>query len=372
MKDIRLVMKVVDDNQNTLYVVDDKTNVYSESAYNSLSNTCNFINDFGTCNRIVRIKSKVKDSNGSILWYLDEDLRRYSLDDLISLINSKRVAINMYLRNNVPTSYSGVIESLYKTDDVLVVIEDSTGGYKFYKWFLESCFPSVNFHCVSSNGNGNIDEITLLNLSNYKKVVILFDNKLEESFLQPKINSLMDELYKNNINFVFFNPLCIEEILLSFKELYNVQHKNNILVDLISQSFQKNILYYSFDGYLYNISSLNISVKNIEKEFAKILKELTYNTLFSYKHKNVGGCYFKNCCNSYAFVKNIDKVNNIVTTSDSLKSIQLKLNCNFNERVRIKYLYYKDYSILKNLYLGVASLLDNKEIDNHLLYTLRS
>lgn len=37
MKEIRLVMKIVDNKRNTLYVIDDKTNVYDLNKYNQLS-----------------------------------------------------------------------------------------------------------------------------------------------------------------------------------------------------------------------------------------------------------------------------------------------------------------------------------------------
>lgn len=121
-----------------------------------ISKTFNIVYDFKQYKDVIRIEAKVKDAQNKVLWYIDENLNRYTTDDLIKLINSNDIIINMYLRNKVPTSFSGSIKSFYKSDYIVVIMEDSKGGYRLYKWFLETCFPLVNFICISSFGNSKL------------------------------------------------------------------------------------------------------------------------------------------------------------------------------------------------------------------------
>lgn len=362
MKIINLVMKITDMNGNAIYFIDDKGNKYLISDIQKLSNIYKFVYNYGIYKGIVRIKYKVKDNHNNILWYTDENNKRYNLNELKSLINNKNYIVNMYIKSGIPTSYDGKIKTYYKKDDILLITEDSKGGYKLYKWFLESSFPLINFICVSAHGYGNLYKTVEENGSLYKKIIIIYDNKLEESGLNIQLNSLNNYLKKNNKQYFYFAPICLEEVILSFKEFLEIQNLVHPLIQLCF-NLTKNSIYYFYNDATgcYEIPSMKVYKPNLEKYLTEELIILTKNTPLKYNNKSISKCLTRNCCQSY--------INNEYNFKFPAYVIQGDVSsCQVNNITDIRHKYYSERTILKNLFISCYNLILNNEISNDLLY----
>lgn len=272
----------------------------------------------------IRIVGKVK-HNKDVLWYYDENGFRYSEEDICVILrndcrdvnkmmylrerllidgNIQNLKINMRMSGNKLVSSRGRLQSIDVFNRVLyVVCEDSSSGYTLYQRLLEFMYPNIVFKFTTSKGNSNLGATVEKLLSKHRgevDLILIADYKRESAAFRRNINKLkiIADGERTRLKIWLFRPTCVEEIILSNKNLPCRQSK---LASLIQSYNKSGRLYYTVnirtDDIVENYVLMGgVEVANLEALLANELSKVSY---FRYKKSQLSSCFVTYCCPKY-------------------------------------------------------------------------
>lgn len=303
--------------------------------------------------------------NNKVCWYYDSNGIRYTKDELIyiyknhelpeskqyALGNNKRsvlafldnmyVTVNGLLRKNTNSNLKVI--NINKLLRVSVIIEDSNSGYNFYRYMIECYYREIDFTIVSSYGNLGILRTVrdILKEVRYDFYLLIYDNKLEDSTFISMLNKAEKLLVLKNVSYSFFYPVSLEEVLLSWVNLYTFMTKD--LYDLTIKSYIDNYLkfgkpYFRYDKGLYMLKN-GENVINLEVYLENYLKLLVI-----YKKSSLTYCYYMECC---PLCKYNHKMNKLL----EYNNCEVSKNINFDKFNSL---------VEKSLFCGIINIIDIK------------
>lgn len=309
-------------------------------------------------NKIVTIQKKiVNQRTNETLFYVDNSNIYYTTEDIDNIISMPNVDINMTRRqkDNKLVSTKGTLQIVYKgCHQMLVLIEDSNSGFTFYKWFLRTCFPTIDFIFISTDGGRNIKNVVTFCLDKYtsiKEYLLIFDNKQDDIIFMTKLYESLTLLKDFDKKIMLFKPVSVEEIILSWPIIIKIGNKHSInFAKLIQNS--KGRAWYTYDIITCKYIVNGHSISNLEQALTQELIAITHRTPYQYVKKTLSDCYFCDCCNKYYFINGKTKF--VAELKDcEIFSTQTKVDA------------YKESSLLKLL----GSNIGNYTVENEYIWT---
>lgn len=268
----------------------------------------------------IQIKRKYT-LDGKIKWYTDQNNIRYTRDDILYIINNGKVPdrlsiiygfkltgnkilpnakINMIVtKGSVLRSTKGIVEvqSVHNRHKICVINEDSNSGYILCYNLLTRMFPEVDFDFVPANGNttllGTVNK--QLKTQSYEKYILITDNKDASLEYRRQITNSIISIKNNNKHVISIYPSCIEEMLLSWKEL---KVKNNSIYCVKLQDYFNTgsipYVYIKDDNYDFYLPTGRTRIHNLEKV---LYTEIYSCSTFEYLKSSLNRCIYTNCCN---------------------------------------------------------------------------
>lgn len=304
--------------------------------------------------KILNIKIVAKYTyDNKIRWYTDTLNNRYTKEDIIYIIKNgkepdrlsilhgtlnptsgknafEKVIINMkFLSNGNLRCKDCTLETrnIANKDAICIVNEDSSSGYILTYNLLTRAFPEVNFVFKPANGNTTLRDIASPLILQYKYLVVISDNKIASTQYPATMQYIENECHQHNVIFGRFNPLSIEECLISWRML---QIKNSNPYKNGFEAYLANgvppYTYLINDTYSVIVNGNNIKVHNLE---AQLFQELLHMSLFKYTKSELSECLYTSCCNTLLSTNagtvefkskcknmtSIDKINSLINDS---------------------------------------------------------
>lgn len=193
----------------------------------------------------------------------------------------------------------------YRTDEhkILIIVEDSGHGYKFYKKLLKSVYKDIDFYIESTHGFGGIyNTLEKSNLRKFTDCVLIFDsgvNRESMRSIQKQLRRYVMEHPALARKVTIFSPACFEQVLFSCTKLDNIINIKEgkkgakeyyALKDIITGGKEE---YDDLVGDIVNMSKAGTE----ESGYESLLEKLVTNTKYSYKHSGkMSQCWIANCC----------------------------------------------------------------------------
>lgn len=218
-------------------------------------------------------------------------------------------------------SYDGA-----KTKDLTIILEDTSSAYHVIKGIVKqfTIDTGIGLTCnyIRAGGCGGIMEALNYCVSeNTRNCLVIYDSGINDTVSLAKIRDLVDFMRTSNlVRCIAFEPLCIEQCLMTFKGLlYDIKDLSNQERELISKGHKyveignkANFVGYDITkgsytlcgraiafGYKSSLITRYKNVSSIEQFLADRLAMLTNNRPYKCI-KRANECWYRPCkCNGY-------------------------------------------------------------------------
>lgn len=282
----------------------------------------------------IKITDIFFDKEGNIAWYTDYIGNRYSINDIKHIIKYRELPSKLESMKRFSGSKNRVIaisnmridrsDKIYSIDslnthiindrEICVLCEDSGSGLQLYRSVLEHYFPDVKFSVISSYGKDNIGNKIIELFVKYEHIIVIVDNKQDETLYMDRLLDALN-IAKEYTDIHIFKPTCMEEIVLSSKDL---QCKDtSIIRDSILEYLETGEIYYKFSKGVYWCAGKTYT--NLENT---LYKEAVRVSSLAISKGLLSRCFTQDCCNiGIMYNGKIEQFNNWCKYCSSNKKI---------------------------------------------------